>query len=439
MGKRKPVKKVDFYHPAIAVTNAFSAVKDLTCTTLSEARRVSDVVSSGSLALDLILGGGWPRGRFATIFGPEGSGKSTYLQELIACCQRLKITVVHYDFEAGSDPVYMRTQGIDLDYTIKVPQEPTGLRKANRKQLKFIETPNYFYCQPYFGEQAYRHTLITLKHLPDIEEGGPPRIVFIYDSFAAMSSEEVDDETGESRIAPNALMHSNFLRLIRPKLRLKGAFLVGSNQMRVAIGSYGNPQKEAGGSALMYYPDQKVMITRRKMESDASHLEVQPGTLRTLKNRVFLPHRIIEGVGILLGRGIDKALDTRVFLQKLGYCQIKHGKTKIDLPDQESKFLSWNDFREVVENRKFRRSMFNLLRQDETYARYHETEKNENFTYDKLSTLHQAEEELDKKKLKKQVDEEAEEYRQERKTRSRRGKSKRSRKQRRRDEALEEG
>jgi hypothetical protein len=304
-----------------------------------------------------------------------------------------------------------------------------------------VEAPNYFYCQPFFGEQAYRLILSTLKHMPDINDGeeGPPKIVFIIDSFAAMASEEIDDETGHSRISPNALMHSNFLRLIRPKLRLKGAFLIGSNQMRVAIGSYGNPQKESGGSALAFYPDQKVMITRRKMEHDPTSLDIQPNTLRTIKNRVFLPHRIIEGVGLVLGRGIDKALDARVFLQKLGYAQIKHGKTKIDLPDQESKFLSWADFREVVEGRRLRRQLFRLLRQDETYVQYHATEKSANFTYDdNYAHVHEAEEALDKRKLKKQVEEDAEEYREERKKRVRRGKSKRTRRQRVADETLEE-
>ena len=435
MAKPKKPKKIEFFHPAVAVTNALQMVKDLSCITLTQAKKVEGVVSSGSVALDLILGGGYPRGRFATIFGPEGCGKSTYLQELIVSCQRLNITVVHYDFEGGSDPVYMTNQGIDLERSIELPLHDVDSAKKS-KQL--VDYPNYFYCQPSFGEQAYRHILTTLKHLPDIENKGPPRIVFVDDSFTAMASEETDDETGQARLAPDARMHSHYLHLIRPKLRLKGAFLIGSNQMRAAIGQWGNPQQEAGGSALRYYPDQKVMVTRRKLEKDKTDVDVLPNTLRTIKNKVYVPHKILEGVGIVLGRGIDKALDTRVFLQKLGYLHVRKGKSVIKTPKYETKMLSWEDLRRLSENIKFRRHLFNLLKHDETYELYQDLEKSANFTYDKLYKVHEAEEKLDKVKLRKQINEDAEEYKEERRKRARLRRSKRSKAERIRDERLEE-
>ena len=433
MAKPKKPKKVEFFHPAVAVTNALQVVKDLSCITLTQAKRVEGVVSSGSVALDLILGGGYPRGRFATIFGPEGCGKSTYLQELAGSCQKPNITVVHYDYEGGSDPVYMTNQGIDLERSIELPLHEVD---AVKKSMQLVDYPNYFYCQPTFGEQAYRHILTTLKHLPDVEDEGPPRIVFIVDSFTAMASEETDDETGQARLAPDARMHSALLRLIRPKLRLKGAFLMGSNQMRTAIGQWGNPQQEAGGAALRYYPDQKIMVTRRKMERDKTDVDVLPNTLRTIKNKVYVPHKILEGVGIVLGRGIDKALDTRVFLQKLGYLHLRKGKSIIETPKYETKALSWEDLRRLAENIKFRRHLFNLLKHDETYDRYQDLEKSANFTFDKLYKVHEAEEKLDKVKLRKQIKEDAEEYKEERRKRTRRRRSKRSKAERIKDEAL---
>ena len=72
-------KPVFAFHPAIAAINAFKTVKGLDCAPLKEARRVKNTVSSGSLSIDLILGGGFPSGKFVTIFGPEGYSNKTHL------------------------------------------------------------------------------------------------------------------------------------------------------------------------------------------------------------------------------------------------------------------------------------------------------------------------------------------------------------------------
>lgn len=430
--------KDPLFHPAIAALNAFDAVKGVECMTLKRAARVKGTVSSGSLVTDLILGGGFARG-FVTVFGPEGCGKSTYLQELIVSCQRSIITVVHYDYEGGSDPVYMTNQGISLNHTVKLRKmNKDGTESKTGKQERY---PDYFYAQADFGEGAYRHILQTLKHIPPYEEGQPPQIVFIIDSFAAMASEEIDDETGASRISPNARMHSNFLQLIKPKLKRKGALLIGSNQMRTAIGQYGNPQIEFGGAALKFYPDQKLMITRRKMETDKTDVDVLPITVRTPKNKGFIPLRVVEGLGIILGRGIDRALDTRLFLDKTGHLEKGgSGKFKITFPKKETKFLSWADFRKMAEAPRFRRFLFNQLRKDQTFIDYLQNDGVQNYFYDQDLKDYEDEDEIDEEEIKRRVQEEAEEYKETRRRRRRQGKRGRgrSKKQTRDDEELEE-
>lgn len=437
--KKKKMKDGEIFHPAIAAANAFDVVEDLECVNLKRgAGRVHDVVSSGSFSLDLILGGGFPRGRFATMYGPEGCGKSTFLQELIVSCQRSNITVVHYDVESGSDPVYMTNMGIDIHHTHKIP----GLTKSGKpsKRLDLMQVfPDYLYSQPDYGEQIYRHMLVTLKHIPTVKEG-IPQIVFLIDSLAAMASEEVDDETGESRLVPAARMHSNFLQLIRPKLKKKGAVLVCSNQTRTNIGGWGNPVKEYGSAALMFYPDIKVMYTRRKQEKDKSKLDVVPITMRTTKNKVFIPFRIAEPMGLLLGRGMDRARDIDVFLTKTGHLDTKRGKRRIIFKKKETKWMGWADFRRYVEHPNFRSFLKRRIKRDKTFAEYLEQDEVANYFYDQDFREYEGEVSIDESEIERRVGEEAEEYREDRKKRRKQGKrgKKRSKKQTRDDEELEE-
>lgn len=436
MAKKKKAKVTEFLHPAVAAANAFNAIDGLDCISLQRAERVKDVVSCGSFSLDLILGGGFARGRFATLFGPEGCGKSTFLQELIVSCQLLGITVVHYDHESGSDPVYMSNMGIDLKHVASVPKMTKKGKVISHG--KAVLTPDYLYCQPDFGEQTYRHMLQTLKYLPDVTEG-PPKVVFLIDSLAAMASEEIDDETGESRISPNARMHSTFLQMVKPRLKKKGALLVAANQTRANIGGWGHLPKEYGSAALMFYPDVKIMFTRRKVEKDKGNLAVVPITARTTKNKLFIPFRIVEGIGVLLGRGIDRALDAAVFMESTGALETKSGRRRILYPKWETKALGWEEFRQYVENPKFRRFLAKQLKKDETYINYLSQDETANYFYDQDFGAVEAEPKTkaERKQLKEQIKAEAEEYKERRKKREKKGKG-RGKKSTRKNRELEE-
>lgn len=341
----------------------------LDCINLRQGQRVKDVLSSGSLVLDLILGGGFKPGLMGTIFGPEGSGKSTLLTTILASSQLLNIPACLYDPESGSDPVYMRTQGVDLDYKIKVK---IGKKTETR--------PGFFYTQPDTGEAVYRHILRVLSKMPIVDDG-PPRMLFLVDSFAGMGSEEVDEVGDGGRIADEARMHSYFLKRVVPRLRRRGAILLGTNQMRTNIGSYGSPLSEAGGKALQFWPGYKIRISAKRVEPDKIGVQTVPVIWRTTKNKAFPPFRSTD-MRLMLGRGIDKSYDAFYFLKHLGLLEVHAGKSKIHLDGFDDKVLSWGDFRRTVEEPHFRSTCFDMLRDNDTYRRYFEHSKEATYFYD---------------------------------------------------------
>lgn len=362
MAKKKKAKTEIAESTPLAILNAFKQVEGLAPINLMRGRSVNDCLSTGSLSLDLILGGGFQRGRFATIAGGEAVGKSTMVQTLVVSAQKAGIPIVVLDPESGADTNYWQTQGIDLDYKIKVGnKEMSGL----------------YYDQPDTGEQAYRFILQTLQQMP-VVESGPPTILFIIDSFAAMVSEEVDDETGKSRISPEARMHSNFWKLIKPQLRKKGALLVGVNQLRTKINSYGAPEDETGGKALRYYPDYKIRVNRRSVKAygkdnlDSTGVKVLPVTWKTIKNKLFPSHRSVE-MQIIIGRGFDQAWDTHEFLKQIGHLKVTRGRRRILFPPLDQKLYDWPKFRRLSQNQKFRDRLFNLLGKPSTYEKYFRT------------------------------------------------------------------
>lgn len=417
---RKGTKtKVEILHPAQAAEAAFTELNDLECVSLMKGNRTEDVVSTGSLILDLISGGGLQRGRCGSIFGPEASGKSTLLQAITISGQSLDIPVVHYDPEAGADPVYMRTQGVDLRKALDIKVREEGKRKFVNK-----EVPGYFYSQPDTGESIYRHIIRTLGHMPDVESG-LPTIIFLIDSFAAMMSEEVDPTTGEGgRLADSARMHSHYLALVKPKLRRKGAVLIGTNQMRANIAPYGADSKEAGGNALKYYMDYKLKVNRQYMEGckpggvkvDKIGVNTLPLVWRTVKNKWYPPFRSTD-MRLVIGRGIDFAFDAHYFFLHTGWLEESGGKRRL-LLDRDPKFLDWRTWRRRTHNPKFRAKCFELLKDQRTYRRYFEKSAESTYFYDEEYDL----DEEDMLEIEKAIEEEAEEYKEQRKTARKKGK-----------------
>lgn len=406
MAKKKKKDEFEISHPADAVDAAFAEVTDLDCINLTQGKRVEYSLSSGSLSADLMLGGGYKPGLMGTVFGPEGSGKSTLMLTHIYAAQQSGIPICMYDPEAGSDPVYMRSLGIDLKYKIKV--------KAAGKKTE--TKTGFFYVQPDTGEAVYRHILRVLRRMPIRDQDGPPTVLFVIDSFAGMASEEVDEVGDGGRIADEARMHSYFLKRVVPRLRRRGALLLGTNQTRVAIGSYGNPQQETGGGALRFWPGYKIRTSRKRAEQDKIGVQTLPVIWRTTKNKAFMPFKSTE-MRLMLGRGIDLAYDAFYFLKNLGLLEVRGGKQRI-LLDGYDKIYSWKEFRYVVENPHFRQMCFDMMKDGATWRRYFEHAEDLTYTYDE--DYQYGEEDAVVKT--EEVDAAAEEYEELRKKRRRQGK-----------------
>lgn len=221
--KKKKPKDEPTLGPAAAMMATFDEYKEVPCVSLQKGGRVENVVSTGSLILDLILGGGLQRGRIVEVYGPEGSGKTTIMLSTIAMGQKANIPCGVYDTEHSLDPTYMRSIGVDLEFMI----EEDGQR-----------VPGFYYSQPGPGEHVYMAIMKTLDKMRPIdpEVPGPPTMIFCIDSFAAMFSEAEDmEKSGKGGLGRDARMHSVWLRQLKGRLRAKGALLFVTNQIRMKL------------------------------------------------------------------------------------------------------------------------------------------------------------------------------------------------------------
>lgn len=376
--RKKKQEEQPLESPATAILAAFDEYKQIRSVSLQKGGRVENVLSTGSLILDLILGGGLQRGRIVDFFGPEGSGKTTIVQGIIAASQRIQVPSVFYDTEHAADPVYMRAQGIDLEFKLKVDGK---------------KVPGFHYTQPGPGEDVYRHVYKTLRRSSSIdpEKPSPPTSLFVVDSFAAMFSEKEDtDKQGQGGLGRDARMHSVWLRRLKSELRRTGALLVFTNQLRAKIdlrNPGANPEQEPGGNALKFYADYKIRVSARKRdEEDKGGLVRQHLFIRTIKNKTFTPFRTCEN-DIILGRGIDKAQDALEFLKAVGKVETKAGRHRILLPRFDTgATLPWKEFRHVTESPEFRTFAFQLLRREKVYGAYFKASGYRNYSYDREPT-----------------------------------------------------
>jgi len=372
--KKKTDGEQDFSLPATAVLAAFDEYQHIKCVSLMKGGRVGNVLSTGSLIQDLILGGGYQRGRIADIFGPEGTGKTSLLNETMASAQRVGIPTVFYDTEHSADVTYMRTQGVDPEFRIK----------ENGKSV-----PGFFYVQPGPGEDVYRHIAKSLQRMPDInlEKSGPPTILYAIDSLAAMFSESEDmDKQGKGGLGLDARMHSVWLRRLRNLLRSKGGLLVLTNQIRMAINLRNpamNKAGQPGGNALKFYADYMMRVSAsRREQDDAIGVARQHLFLSTIKNKCFPPFRDAE-LDLILGRGLDKASDAEHFLKAIGRYEVKGAYRRIKLKKFDTgKGMHWKDFRKITESPEFREYAFEMMKDERVYGAYFKQSKYKNFTYD---------------------------------------------------------